>query len=1110
MTSLSSSASSSSASTPTASSNGTATTTAAAVAVATTTTSSTTGGTASNSGNQFYRLKVEDALSYLDQVKFQFERQPEVYNQFLDIMKEFKSQSIDTPGVISRVSNLFRGHTDLIEGFNTFLPPGYKIEVQSNDAVHYTAPNSTLSTLVQPINDTKPLSTVSATLVNLTQTANLVKAATNSTSESTKIDPVMIAPITINGNGANLKNLQNQSNSLSVKIIQTPTNITSQIPQQILKSNMPSSTPPPPSSQVQSQPPSLPSTTPQTASTANNAPQSQVEFGHAINYVNKIKSRFSNQPETYKSFLEILHTYQKQQKNIKEGIPHNSQNFLSESEVYEKVAKLFKNQEDLLIEFSQFLPDANQATKTSQQSQNSTQSNENMTFSNASFVQSCLQPSILNVPIPTVITSSLPIPTTSQTQSVAASSTTPNSSNKNNTTSSSTSVKQSQKVSGLTQPTTSASPISSSSNSSACSSNQKKIEPTNSTSLTNKTNTPNLTAIPVKRASAYQPLTNKKQKLNSSSTTNQSNSNSTTLASTTNKSGSVLTSSNLNNVDMTINKHGTLNEITFFERLKKALRTQQVYDNFLKCLALFNQDIVTHTELISLVEPFLGKFANLFKWFKEYVETKAINNISIPNDALSNAGMASPKHMTDYAPNKTNSLNSNRNRLFVPPGNNYSLEIDYMSCKQYGASYRDISSYPQPISSGQTELCKQVLNSIYVSFPLWSEDSTFVSSKKNQYEELIFRIEDERFELDVVLESNLSTIRVLENVLSKLNQMSSDEAAKFRLNDQLGGTSETIHIKAIQRVYGEKAKDFIDGLKKNPIVAVPLVLKRLKAKDEEWREAKKNLEKQWREQIERNYLKSLDHCAAPFKQNDQKHLKAKSLTNEIETIYHERLKSKEDESADAYPINEQNKRSLNTNTNSSNNLTQLERNPHLIIKYEEKPNPDEDSILEDAAALIIHHVKRQQSIQKEDKNKMKQIMKHFITDFFFVTRGCLSDDESEPIFSRQTSESINTENEEVTKKLRSQTNKTDESLNRKYMNEFIDSPEEMYRLFFVDDHWYLFFRYHHILCERLFKIYKHAVQIAEQEAVDSRNRDKSVAEALKLRNKCNFRFNELI
>lgn len=43
-------------------------------------------------GHQFQKLKVEDALSYLDQVKYKFGNQPQVYNDFLDIMKEFKSQ----------------------------------------------------------------------------------------------------------------------------------------------------------------------------------------------------------------------------------------------------------------------------------------------------------------------------------------------------------------------------------------------------------------------------------------------------------------------------------------------------------------------------------------------------------------------------------------------------------------------------------------------------------------------------------------------------------------------------------------------------------------------------------------------------------------------------------------------------------------------------------------------------------------------------------------------------------------------------------------------------------------------------------------------------------
>ena len=75
-----------------------------------------------------------------------------------------------------------------------------------------------------------------------------------------------------------------------------------------------------------------------------------VEFNHAINYVNKIKNRFQGQPDIYKQFLEILHTYQKEQRILKEGVvpPPNYRPTLTEAEVYDKVAQLFQNQEDLL------------------------------------------------------------------------------------------------------------------------------------------------------------------------------------------------------------------------------------------------------------------------------------------------------------------------------------------------------------------------------------------------------------------------------------------------------------------------------------------------------------------------------------------------------------------------------------------------------------------------------------------------------------------------------------------------------------------------------------------------------------------------------------------
>ena len=79
----------------------------------------------------------------------------------------------------------------------------------------------------------------------------------------------------------------------------------------------------------------------------------------------------------------------------------------------------------------------------------------------------------------------------------------------------------------------------------------------------------------------------------------------------------------------------------------------------------------------------------------------------------------------------------------------------------------------------------------------------------------------------------------------------------------------------------------MDGLKKNPVVAVPLVIRRLKTKDEEWREARKKFIIHWKESDEKYYLKSLDHQGITFKQADTKQIRSKAVLNEIEAIFDE-------------------------------------------------------------------------------------------------------------------------------------------------------------------------------------------------------------------------------
>ena len=76
---------------------------------------------------QFQRLKVEDALSYLDQVKLQFGNQPQVYNDFLDIMKEFKSQTYVFSSLqiivvrLLKCKELKHENNLLLESFSNFI-----------------------------------------------------------------------------------------------------------------------------------------------------------------------------------------------------------------------------------------------------------------------------------------------------------------------------------------------------------------------------------------------------------------------------------------------------------------------------------------------------------------------------------------------------------------------------------------------------------------------------------------------------------------------------------------------------------------------------------------------------------------------------------------------------------------------------------------------------------------------------------------------------------------------------------------------------------------------------------------------------------------------------
>lgn len=880
---------------------------------------------------QFQRLKVEDALSYLDQVKFRFGNQPQVYNDFLDIMKEFKSQSIDTPGVIQRVSNLFKGHPELIVGFNTFLPPGYKIEVQANDQgyafqVSVSVPSTSTGTTVAPQPSPHKYNTIFQGGGQIVQTGNtavnLVTYGHSTGSVHTTLQPVSTTgPTTQNSNVTSIPPIPQSPQNFSRdrertisggsggptlpsgttpvgNVTPDPSAISSQQQQNLHR--MISQTVIPHQPQQQAPPPE--------PAAGNAQPNQPVEFNHAITYVNKIKNRFHSQPEKYKRFLEILHTYQKEQKIHKEGTQgacNSGAKQLTEAEVYTQVAKLFDNQEDLLREFGQFLPDAT--------------SHAPMHVNKNHSMHEQVQP-----------------PPPQQTHGKKMSGSVMNANVKPFNSSHQAGLARLQdRDYGPSEKDYSAGGMGGGRGGSMGIekeprnhvSNQKYAHGASGMQGSGHGGGGNA----IKRSPSYSQVPpHMGHNLSSRD-----------------REGPPIKRHKPICRDITLaeaSKFGTLNDYAFFDKVRKALRSPDVYENFLRCLTLFNQEIVSKSELQTLVTPFLSRFPDLLKWFQDFLGPSTVPEC-VPLASAQRQDRSQSELATD---------------------------IDLSTCKRLGASYCALpKSHENVKCSGRTALCRDVLNDTWVSFPTWAEDSTFVTSRKTQYEEFIYRCEDERFELDVVIETNSATIRVLEGVQKKLSRMSQDEVSRFRLDECLGGTSATIHQRALKRIYGDKANDIIQGLRKNPVVAVPVVLRRLKAKEEEWREAQKGFNKQWREQNEKYYLKSLDHQGINFKQNDIKALRSKSLFNEIETLFDEVSYMKRHEQ---------------TEDGSSNPLTS---GPHLVLPYKDK------TILDDAANLLIHHVKRQTGIQKQEKARIKHILRQFVPDLFFAPRQQLSDDERE-------------------------------------------------------------------------------------------------------------------
>ncbi|KAG2039287.1 hypothetical protein BDR03DRAFT_933269 [Suillus americanus] len=304
----------------------------------------------------------------------------------------------------------------------------------------------------------------------------------------------------------------------------------------------------------------------------------------------------------------------------------------------------------------------------------------------------------------------------------------------------------------------------------------------------------------------------------------------------------------------------------FFDRVKRALGNRDTYNEFLKLVNLFTQELIDTARLVREARNFLGdaelmrQFREILGWDDRRERERWVLEESQQQQTWARAqGQGGP--------------------MIVP------IRPGRVNAGLQQGSYRRMPTSEANVScAGRDEMCRAVLNDEWVSHPTWSsEDAGFIAHRKNIYEEALHRSEEERHEYDFHVEAATRTITILEPLAAKIAQLPLEERSAFKLKPNLGGSGKAVHARVIKKIYGREAgMDVLQAMQDAPALAIPVVLMRLKEKEEEWKRAQREWNKVWREVDARNASRALDHAGIACKAADKKALSAKALVAQIE------------------------------------------------------------------------------------------------------------------------------------------------------------------------------------------------------------------------------------
>ncbi|KAG0419173.1 Paired amphipathic helix protein Sin3-like 6, partial [Dictyocoela roeselum] len=317
------------------------------------------------------------------------------------------------------------------------------------------------------------------------------------------------------------------------------------------------------------------------------------------------------------------------------------------------------------------------------------------------------------------------------------------------------------------------------------------------------------------------------------------------------------------------------------EKIKNVLKSKDIYADFLKCLNLKTQELISDKDFITLMRPLIED-AKLIDGLKKYIGYSEVENEDDKgsvDELKGNVGGDVGKKIGSYKiisdDSKQWDIDHHYNGLEEQSVLRRKVRTKNMFDKNANLKITIIDSLK---SNDFIVMNDDIINTLCISVPtLFSEDSDFNHHRRNYFEETIYRAEEERYEYEILIEKIQTLIENLECVLPKLNTKNNELSIEDF--DMPGAIINEI----LTYIYNKQGEEIFDEILNNPEAAIPVVLNRLYRVIEQWKKEYRSRGECWRDVVNQNYFKALDVLGYQFKIDEKKRNSQRSVRQEFET-----------------------------------------------------------------------------------------------------------------------------------------------------------------------------------------------------------------------------------